>query len=85
MGQVIKITATEANRNFSKLLREVGQGAHIKITSHGRDIAELTPPTHEAEINEKRSAAIAALKAEWAIQPHVLIGPWNRDDICSRF
>lgn len=85
MSMIIIVTATEANRNFSKLLRDVDKGKRVKITSHGRDIAELSPPSADFAVRDKRAAAIAALKAEWATQPHVVVGEWTRDDICSRF
>jgi prevent-host-death family protein len=37
------ITATEANRDFSKLLEKVEAGEQINITKHGRIVATLTP------------------------------------------
>jgi prevent-host-death family protein len=38
------ISATEANREFSKLLRRANAGETITITSHGRPYALLAPP-----------------------------------------
>lgn len=37
------ITATEANRDFSKLLEEVTAGEVVGITKHGRIVATLSP------------------------------------------
>ena len=37
------VTATEANRQFSALLREVVAGETIVVTSHGRPVAKLVP------------------------------------------
>ena len=37
------ITATEANRDFSKLLDEVTAGESIGITKHGRMVATINP------------------------------------------
>ena len=37
------ITATEANRDFSKLLEEVSEGESIGITKHGKVVATLNP------------------------------------------
>jgi len=37
------ISAAEANRQFSKLLRAVEAGETITITSHGRPVARLCP------------------------------------------
>jgi prevent-host-death family protein len=37
------ITATEANRDFSKLLEQVANGDSINITKHGEIVATLIP------------------------------------------
>jgi prevent-host-death family protein len=37
------ITATEANRDFSKLLEQVENGEAIGITKHGKIVASLVP------------------------------------------
>ena len=37
------ITATEVNRDFSKLLEEVVAGESIGITKHGRMVATINP------------------------------------------
>lgn len=37
------ITATDANRHFSRLLREVAAGATVTIVLHGRPVAVVTP------------------------------------------
>ncbi|MGQ9368028.1 type II toxin-antitoxin system Phd/YefM family antitoxin [Azospirillum sp. ST 5-10] len=37
------ISATEANRNFSKVLRDVEGGARVTITKDGRPVAVLLP------------------------------------------
>ena len=37
------VTAAEANRQFSALLREVAQGERVLITSHGRPVATIEP------------------------------------------
>jgi prevent-host-death family protein len=41
------ITATEANRDFSRLLDRVAEGEAIGITKHGRMIATLNPVRHK--------------------------------------
>lgn len=43
------ITATEANRDFSKLLERVSEGEAIGITKRGRMVATLNPVTPNAE------------------------------------
>ncbi len=37
------ITATEANRDFSKLLDQVANGDTVNITKHGEIVATLIP------------------------------------------
>jgi prevent-host-death family protein len=37
------VSAADANRYFSKLLREVKAGRSCVITSHGRAVAKLVP------------------------------------------
>ena len=37
------ITATEANRDFSKLLEQVANGDSVNITKHGEIVATLVP------------------------------------------
>jgi len=84
MDMPITVTATEANRNFAKLLREVARGKRITVTSHGTPVAEIVPKQDAAGSREKRLAALAALKKEWAEQPHITIGPWTRDDLYDK-
>jgi prevent-host-death family protein len=84
MDMPITVTATEANRNFAKLLREVGRGKRVTVTSHGNPVAEIIPKRDAAASREKQLAALAELKKEWAEQPHITIGPWTRDDLYDR-
>jgi prevent-host-death family protein len=84
MSDNISISATEANRSFSKLLREVGSGKRVTITSHGRPVARILPPENEDVVREKRAKALAALKARWATQEPITVGPWTRDDLYER-
>ena len=84
MNMHITVTATEANRNFAKLLREVGKGKRITVTSHGNPIAEISPSENKVAAREKRLAALAELQKEWSEQPHITIGPWTRDDLYDR-
>ena len=37
------VSATEANRNFSKVLRDVESGASVTITKDGKPVAVLVP------------------------------------------
>lgn len=37
------VTVTEANRAFSKIVREVANGQDYLVTSHGRALVRITP------------------------------------------
>ncbi len=52
------ISAAEANRHFSAMLREATRGQTILITSRGKPVATLGPASEKPQI---RAAAKAAL------------------------
>lgn len=72
------VTATEANRGFSELLREVGEGKSFVITSHGRPVARLIP--HKLALAD-RLAARQALFDRLDRQGPTRIEPWTRSDL----
>jgi antitoxin (DNA-binding transcriptional repressor) of toxin-antitoxin stability system len=47
MNVVREVGTYEAKTHLSKLLEEVEAGASIKITRHGKVVAELHPPPKE--------------------------------------
>ncbi len=75
------ILAAEANRHFSRLLREVRDGRSYVVTAHGKPIARIVPCT---EADAPRAAARAALLQRLAAQPSIDIGPWTRDSLYER-
>ena len=55
-----RMTASEARRNFSKLLAAIAAGDRIVITKRGRPVAIVSP--HPKELTQaEREAAIANL------------------------
>ena len=78
------VSATEANRSFSKLLDAVKRGERIVITSHGQQVAVLQPYEDEQAIRIRQLAALEKLEKRWAEQKHVTIGPWTRDELYER-
>jgi prevent-host-death family protein len=79
------ITAAEANRSFSRLLRGVRRGHRYLVTSHGRPVARLVPAEEDEERERAfREAAFAALMDRLESQPAVDIGPWTRDELYER-
>ena len=75
------VTAADANRDFSKLLRAVRNGDSIVITSHGKPVAKIVPFVTGDRV---RDAAKARLLARLDAQPTVNIGPWTRDELYER-
>ncbi len=47
------ITATEANRDFSKLLEQVANGDSVNITKHGEIVATLIPAVRSLKSMEE--------------------------------
>ena len=72
------ISAAEANRSFSRILRDVQHGDTFVVTSHGRPVARIVPFSAESLA---RAAAWARLMAGLENRPAVDIGPWSRDDL----
>jgi prevent-host-death family protein len=79
------ITATEANRSFSRLLRVVQRGEKVDITSHGRKVAVLSPSETEEARRARQLAALEKLEKRWATQKPIIIGRWTRDEIYERY
>jgi prevent-host-death family protein len=77
------VVATEANRNFSALLRRAAAGERITITSRGRPVAELGPPQADPELAE-RMVALDRLLARVKAQGIRDIEPWTRDELYER-
>lgn len=72
------ITATEANRQFSAILRGVAQGKTFVVTSHGRPIAQIGPPAPEhRDWDGDHRRFIERLRD----QPTRYIGTWTRDEL----
>jgi prevent-host-death family protein len=87
MSKPIIVSAADANRSFSKLLRLAEQGERIRITSHGRPVAELRPLEPDPEERARFDRARADLQAHWArlaIGGPVTLGLWSRDEIYDR-
>ena len=70
------ISAADANRKFSQVLREVKEGSSYVVTSHGRPVARIEPVKTQGRGNAK-GALLARLEA----QPVRRIGRWKRDDL----
>ena len=72
------ISAADANRNFSKLLRDVREGQSYVVTSHGRPVAKITPAGSRSDVEERsRAALLARLRAETVVD----VGRWTREEL----
>ena len=80
----LTIPAAEANRQFSRLLRAVREGARVIITSHGEPVAQLGPPDTQADETARLSEALAALESQWEQATPVAVGAWTRDELYDR-
>jgi prevent-host-death family protein len=70
------VSASEANRQFSRILREVSEGESYTVTSHGRPVARIVP----ADAVPDRSAARKRLFDRLESQPAMNLGKFNRDE-----
>ena len=72
------VTAAEANRDFSKLLRSVKDGDTVVVTSHGTPIAKIVPIEDTlAAREEAKRRLIERLRS----QPALNAGKWTRDEL----
>lgn len=72
------VSAAEANRRFSQLLRSVREGDSYVVTAHGRPVARIVPIRGEDAVRDKaREALLARLRS----QPAIDVGPWTREEL----
>jgi prevent-host-death family protein len=72
------VSAADANRRFSLLLRGVREGRSYVVTSHGKPVARLIPVgKHEDVAGGARSTLLSRLEKQRVIE----VGPWTRDDL----
>jgi prevent-host-death family protein len=72
------ISAADANRKFSQLLRDVKEGQSYLVTSHGRAVARIAPVQDErATMTSSRSSLLRRLRSERVLK----VGRWKRDEL----
>jgi prevent-host-death family protein len=72
------VSAADANRSFSQLLRGVREGRSYVVTSHGKPVARLIPAgKHDDVATSARSALLSRLEK----QPILNAGRWTRDEL----
>jgi len=72
------VSAADANRRFSELLRTVKQGRSVVVTSHGKPVAKITPVVDDDRAAKgARSALFARLRRERVVE----VGSWTREEL----
>jgi len=72
------ISAADANRKFSRLLRDVREGQSYVVTSHGRPVARIAPvEENRTTSSSARSSLLGRLRSERVLK----IGHWKRDEL----
>ena len=72
------VSAADANRKFSELLRGVREGKSYIVTSHGRPIARIVPVAeNEGAFAKARSSLLKRLRSQRATS----IGRWRREEL----
>jgi prevent-host-death family protein len=72
------VSAANANRKFSKLLRAVREGQTYVVTSHGKVVARIVPAGKDSRVTR---AARAVLLKRLRSEPVVTVGRWSRDEL----
>jgi prevent-host-death family protein len=72
------VSAADANRMFSKLLRTVREGYSDVVTPHGKEVAKIMPEEKNGEVARGvRTALVKRLRSE----PVVTIDRRSRDEL----
>jgi prevent-host-death family protein len=72
------MSAAEANRHFSSLLKDVARGEEILVLSRGRAVAKVLP--FDSDISERKSAR-EALLSRLSTQLPTGRRNWKRDEL----
>lgn len=77
-----RISAANANRKFSELLRGVRKGKTYVVTSHGKPVARISPSESDADASAgARSALLARLKSQPAAKGAKARRRWTREEL----
>ena len=72
------VSAADANRRFSLLLRGVREGRSYVVTSHGKPVARLIPAgKHHDVVSSARTTLLSRLEK----QPVMNAGRWTREEL----
>ena len=72
------VSAADANRHFSRLLRAVRQGRSYLVTSHGQPVARIVPASDQDRAPSRaRDILFARLRRQRATR----VVHWTRDEL----
>jgi len=71
------VSAADANRRFSELLRTVKKGGSVVVTSHGKPVAKISPVVEDDLAEGARAALFTRLRRERVVNA----GRWTRDEL----
>ncbi len=72
------VSAADANRQFSELLRTVKKGRSVVVTSHGKPVARISPVVEDdLAATGARTALFTRLRKERVGKA----GRWTRDEL----
>ena len=72
------VSAADANRRFSELLRTEKRGRSVVVTSHGKPVAKISPVVEDDRAAEgARSVLFDRLRRERVVNA----GRWKRDEL----
>ena len=74
------VTAAEANRQFSAVLRDVAQGKSVLVTSRGKPVATIAPARRERDRARER-AKKRLFERIASIQPSGNVREWTREEL----
>ncbi|MCI4427533.1 MAG: type II toxin-antitoxin system prevent-host-death family antitoxin [Burkholderiales bacterium] len=74
------VTAAEANRQFSAVLREVAQGQSVLVTSRGKPVATIVP-ARQASDRARERAKKRLFERLALIAPSDRPREWTRDEL----
>lgn len=72
------VSAADANRRFSLLLRGVREGHSYVVTSHGKPVARIIPAgKHDGVATSARATLLSRLEKQSVMNA----GRWTRDEL----
>lgn len=74
------VSAADANRKFSHILRDIRAGYRYVVTSHGRPVARIIPVS-DRDQDGGGSGARTALLERLQRQPVVTTARWTREEL----